>query len=483
MASKPIPNLNDTVESLENFIDSQYMVVNSTPRQTSEDTEDTIPEVPEVHDVNSEGNTQPRSSHPSQQASTSSLKSSLKSRLRQSLTQAENTSGSGKKRKYSKSPIKDSHTLTTDQVDIAEGVFESLVSIMSDYLANFKSELSQQVEISLERHRDEFDSAMNVQTAEIQILTDDLKASKQQCVILEGRLTRAEKLVDDMREQLLQHEARSMRNNLVFHNVPEASSGPAAENTEATLRTFIKQEMKVSSSDMEEIKFDRVHRVGQRQQGKTRIIVANFNPSREKNIVLRHAKNLSKDKNYGVNEQLPRELEERKKQLIPKYKDARNKQMKPKWSLDKLIIGNAVTQVEQDRVRDINTNTTEMASSLKVKRAPPITHMKTSYQGHVTAIKSQDDIVPALHAIYADSRVARASHNSYAYRLKMGDQVIEHYEDDGDHGAGCHLLTLLRDEDITDKLVCVSTWSGGTYLGRARYGHVLDAAKLVLNHD
>ena len=36
--------MNDTVESLEIFIDSQYMDVTSTPRHDSEDTENTVPD-------------------------------------------------------------------------------------------------------------------------------------------------------------------------------------------------------------------------------------------------------------------------------------------------------------------------------------------------------------------------------------------------------------------------------------------------------
>ena len=53
---------------------------------------------------------------------------------------------------------------------------------------------------------------------------------------------------------------------------------------------------------------------------------------------MRHTKNLDKTKRYGVNEQLPRELEERKKHLLPQYSEALEAQKKPKWAMDTLIV-------------------------------------------------------------------------------------------------------------------------------------------------
>lgn len=481
-------SLNDTVESLEHFIDSQYQEITSTPIQRSDDTE-AVQEAPVVPNVNM-GNPQPVESKSDQSAVIVPETAGLISRLHKTLSQVsqvDDGQAKGKKRKFNKSPIKtlSSQQLSGEQIDIAEGVFESLVAIMSEYLDDFRGKLSQEFEIAIQRHRDDIDAACNAQVAEIQMLNDELKVTKEECIIAEGRLTRAEKQIEDLREQLLHQEARSMRDNLVFHNVPEVTSASASnpENTEATLRSFMKKEMKINDAEMNNIKFDRVHRTGPKQQGRSRLIIAKFNPSRGKDTVLKHAKNLDKNKRFGVNEQLPRELEERKKQLIPKYREARSKQLRPKWSLDKLVVGSTVTQIERDRVKDINSNTTKIATSMKVKRFPPKTYNKNSFQGQATDISCQDDIIPALHAIYSDSRVARATHNVYAYRIKVGNDFIEHYEDDGEHGAGHVLLKLLRERNVSNKFVCVSRWSGGTHLGRARFDHITEAATLALEAD
>jgi len=121
--------------------------------------------------------------------------------------------------------------------------------------------------------------------------------------------------------------------------------------------------------------------------------------------------------------------------------------------------------------------TTEVACGMKIKRGPLLELSKTHYQGHTTPIISQNDIVPALHAVNANYRVARATNTTYAYRIQSGSRVLEHFEDDGDHGAGRHLLDLLREMNITNRIICVSNWGSGARLGRDRFNHVVEAAR------
>ena len=207
-------------------------------------------------------------------------------------------------------------------------------------------------------------------------------------------------------------------------------------------------------------------------------------PSSEgQQIVMAHNKNLDKQKKFGVNEQLPRELAERKKQLIPKYKQAKADNKKPMWTLDKLIVDGKVQEIKKDKVMDINVNITERAVTLqpRIHHSPPATLNGSSFQGHSLQITSQDEIIPALHAIYADASVARAKHNIYAYRLKSGNGYLEHYRDDGEWGAGTRLLNMLREKNISDKIVCVTRWYGGTHLGKARFDCILNAAINSLN--
>ncbi len=304
---------------------------------------------------------------------------------------------------------------------------------------------------------------------EVSKLTDQLKVSI-------GRITRAEKERDDLKEQLLQMEARMMRDNLVFYNIDEEVDEPV-HDCRGILNHFLKKEMKISDQDMAKIGYDRVHRMGKKGANKRRPIVAKFNPVDGKRIVMEHIKNLDRKKKFGVNDQLPRELESRKKKLMPVFKDAKKEKQQPKWQLDKLVIGKKVTTAHKDTVMDINSATTEIASTMVVKHAPPKSYEGSSFRGHNVKVDNQDEIVPALHAIYSDERVARATHNIYAYRLNNG---AEHCEDDGEWGAGQVLLQILREHNVTNRLVCVTRWYGKRHLGRARFDYIKDAALTTL---
>jgi putative IMPACT (imprinted ancient) family translation regulator len=146
-----------------------------------------------------------------------------------------------------------------------------------------------------------------------------------------------------------------------------------------------------------------------------------------------------------------------------------------------LIIEGKETAVQKDA---INTDSTEKALSLRVRHSPLHTLQGSSFKGHSVSVEEQDDIVPALHNVYADYRVARAAHNVYAYRIKRPyGAFIEHYEDDGDWGAGAKVLKLLQDNQVENRLVCVTHWSSGSHLGRARFSHILSAAKNSLTMD
>ena len=57
----------------------------------------------------------------------------------------------------------------------------------------------------------------------------------------------------------------------------------------------------------------------------------------------------------------------------------------------------------------------------------------------------------------------------------------EHFKDDGEYGAGRLILQYLKDNDICNKLVCVSRWYGGTHLGPVRFQYIENAVKEVLS--
>jgi hypothetical protein len=161
---------------------------------------------------------------------------------------------------------------------------------------------------------------------------DDLKNN---CTDLTKRLELTESLVTVLRKQnqqqgneILDLQARSMRDNLIFTGIEEKDR----ENTLEVLRNFLATEMKVPQT--QSITFDRVHRMG--PPGQTnRSIIAKLNHSSDKGKILACGKNL-KDKNFRVFEQFPPAVQEKRKRLMPLFKSAKSDPLKKvSWSVDK----------------------------------------------------------------------------------------------------------------------------------------------------
>ena len=268
-----------------------------------------------------------------------------------------------------------------------------------------------------------------------------------------------------MREEMLYSKSISMRDNITFHKIPEQHG----ENTKEVVKNFLQAEMNLPNDTICNIQILRSHRVGKPGSG-SRPIIAQFDPT-STDLIMKNANKL-KGKPFGVSIQLPKELEERRKRLLPTAKQAKQDGKQVKWSKDKLFIDGTQHKVHHDRVRDINVDTFDVT---------PITEKGSFFRGSKITIATTDDIIPGLHAIYRDTRVASATHNIYAYRLATSNGILEHYEDDGEFGAGHHVLQLLKAQNIENRLVCVSRWYGGTHLGPSRFELIKKAAEQVLS--
>jgi len=327
-----------------------------------------------------------------------------------------------------------------------------------------------------EKTIEELKEAANDQARENDELRRENNDLQQKVQMAEGRLTRNEKLVEDLRNQVLDLEMRQMQFNLLFSNIAEPDG---QEDVFSTIMMFLEKEMMLSLEDLGKIRIDKLHRIGKKINGKHRQIVVRFANSSSKILVLQHGKKLA-GKPFSVYEQLPRPVEEKRKQLLPLYKEAKESKKKARWSGAKLIVENKVIEARKDEVKDVNVDIMGKSLEVDVKRAPPIMQNGSSFQAAKVKVECNDDIIPAIHATMKDVRVARAKHNIYAYRFKTHGNIIEHYEDDNEHGAGRRLLSLLQKEDIINTFICVSRWHFGPNLGKVRFYLICEAAGNIL---
>ena len=192
---------------------------------------------------------------------------------------------------------------------------------------------------------------------------------------------------------------------------------------------------------------------------------------------MQHLRNLDKSKKFVVSNQLPMELAERKKRLLPTFHEAKKSGVPVKWIGEKLKVNDKLVEIVSNETVLCIDGAEEAATKVKMRHAPPKTYNKSVFQGHICNINSQDDIAPSLFSLYTDTRVARATHNIYAYITtnEQGD-IIEHCEDDGEWGSGRKLLEMMKKNGIKNKLIIVTRWYGGVHLGPKRFDYVLEAA-------
>ena len=108
---------------------------------------------------------------------------------------------------------------------------------------------------------------------------------------------------------------------------------------------------------------------------------------------------------------------------------------------------------------------------------------KSVFQGHTAEVKTVDEVKLVVAKLYQNQKIARATHNIFAYRIYCQEKKtwLSDCEDDGEDAAGGRLLHLLEILDVVDRLVVVSRWYGGVHLGPDRFKHINNAARAVLN--
>lgn len=148
-------------------------------------------------------------------------------------------------------------------------------------------------------------------------LNEDVEDGKANLEILNKKHDEDLKRV---RLQLLNYEVYQRRENLRFYGIREEV---AEEDTKETLYSFMENQLKMSNA--RSIEFQRVHRVGKRasMQAKPRAIIARFLRYTDHETVFSRRSCLDKKSGLGIRPDLPKEVIDKRKILIPKMLEAR----------------------------------------------------------------------------------------------------------------------------------------------------------------
>jgi len=97
------------------------------------------------------------------------------------------------------------------------------------------------------------------------------------------------------------------------------------------------------------------------------------------------------------------------------------------------------------------------------------TEKKSKFIAHVAKVTSLEDVQNMLSQLLEDDKIANATHNILAYRIRQGDQILENRDDDGETGAADQILYLMQISNAENVCCIVTRWFGGVKLGADRF--------------
>lgn len=109
----------------------------------------------------------------------------------------------------------------------------------------------------------------------------------------------------------------------------------------------------------------------------------------------------------------------------------------------------------------------------------PITEKKSVFVGRAAPVSSPAQAKQYLqHLLATDKKVAKATHNIMAWRIRGENGTsYQDCDDDGETAAGGRVLHLMQLMDVWDVMVVVTRWYGGVLLGPDRFRIINQSAR------
>lgn len=246
-------------------------------------------------------------------------------------------------------------------IDKVEQMYQkfSILDSLSDKISKFQSTMNTlvsnvenvtkrvaEVEHSIEFLSSQYESSRKENDG-LKIDIADIKANNND---IKGNITLLANELDDLRERHLDLQTRSMRENLIFSGIPETSKNEESEETGIIIKHFMTNELKLTNP----VDFVRAHRFGKADKN-PRPIVCRFKTYSDRELVRKSATALKGTK-YGISEQFPKEIIDRRKVLWPYYKEAKNQNRKAYFKRDRLFIEGKEFHIDEGNIDTMDTS-------------------------------------------------------------------------------------------------------------------------------
>ena len=190
--------------------------------------------------------------------------------------------------------------------------------------------------------------------------SEQLKKSKGET---KKRIENLEQLNSTLNSRVIDLQARSMRDNLIFYNIKESDR----EDTTEIIKDIIENTLGIENA--KSIKIDRSQRMGKKQAKRTTkqlaIVVAKFNYFLDKEQVLANARKF-KGTGMAVLEQFPEEIAKERKRPYPEMQKVKQQRKWVKLVRDKLYIDGHIYRVYKKKLNKPET-------ALRLCKAPQYT--------------------------------------------------------------------------------------------------------------
>lgn len=108
---------------------------------------------------------------------------------------------------------------------------------------------------------------------------------------------------------------------------------------------------------------------------------------------------------------------------------------------------------------------------------------KSKYTAIIGFVSAKSEVKKFMEELLKDKYFQKATHNSFAYRIRENGAIIEGKNDDGETGAGMCILREIQREDFVNVIVVVTRYFGGIHLNADRFKNVINATKEILNSE
>ena len=149
----------------------------------------------------------------------------------------------------------------------------------------------------LEEDKESLQRSLEFTQAEVKELKLQIKSTAEELGVTNKKLDK----LDQLERRIIKQVCYNRRSNIKFFGIKD-SEDESPNDTERKLRQFLKKEMQISNDDLEEMQFERVHRIPTHpipgkitnKKEQARPIIAKVSFFKDKEFIKSHIKNLPK---------------------------------------------------------------------------------------------------------------------------------------------------------------------------------------------